>query len=97
MGGNDNRGRWRPARHTNAVALMGGVDVGLRHAVFEHAEITITAVAVMGGIDVVVPPGVEVEMTGFAFMGGNDNRASAPGDRIGPLVRVRAYAWVVWT
>lgn len=71
---------------------MDGVDVDLREAVVEDGELRLTAVAVMGGIDIVAPEGVEVEMTGFAFMGGRDNRARGPGYDDAPLLRVRAFA-----
>lgn len=92
MGGHSEGGRWRPAPQTNAVAIMGGVDVDLREAVVEDGELTLNAVAVMGGIEIVVPEGVEVEMTGFALMGGRDNTAKRPGFDDAPLLRVRAYA-----
>jgi hypothetical protein len=48
-------------------------------------------VAIMGGIEIVVPDGAEVDLDGFAIMGGRENKAPAPtGD--GPLVRVNGYA-----
>ena len=93
MGGCTRRGRWRPAPRSVAIALMGGVDLDLREATIEGDELVITAVAVMGGIDVRVPEGVDVDLGGFAFMGGNDH---VPGDapvRAGtPVVRVRAFS-----
>jgi uncharacterized protein DUF1707/cell wall-active antibiotic response 4TMS protein YvqF len=93
MGGTDLRGRWRPAEKVNAVAFMGGGDIDLRDALIESDTITITAVAVMGGIDVIVPDGVEVDATGFAFMGGRSVRAGRkPPPPGAPRVRVRAFA-----
>lgn len=93
MGGFSTSRRWRPAPRTNAVAVMGGGEVDLRSAEIEGDEVTITAVAVMGGIEVIVPRGVDVEMGGFAFMGGRemnvDERSLVPG---APLVRVNGYA-----
>ena len=54
---------------------------------------TITAVAIMGGIEVIVPEGIEVEMTGHAFMGGKDMKvADVPRLPGSPLIRVRAFA-----
>lgn len=93
MGGTDIRGRWRPAAKVNAIALMGGGTIDLRHALLESDTLTITAVAVMGGIDVIVPEGVEVDVTGFALMGGRGvklgDKPPPPG---APRVRVRAFA-----
>ncbi|HMA46246.1 MAG TPA: DUF1707 domain-containing protein [Frankiaceae bacterium] len=95
LSGTERKGRWRPARHTAAVALMGGVELDLREAVLPPDELVITAVAVMGGIQVTVPEGVEVEMTGFAFMGGREHQVADVPPRPGaPLIRVRAYAFM---
>ena len=92
MGGEQRKGRWRPARRTNAIAVMGGIDIDLREAeLADGAEIL--AVPVMGGVSVVVPEGVSVELSGFALMGGN----SGPDDKVlplpnSPVVRVRAFS-----
>lgn len=95
LSGTERKGRWRPARHTIAVAMMGGCELDLREAVLPPDELVITAVAVMGGIEVTVPEGVEVEMTGFAFMGGREYQVADVAPRPGaPLIRVRAYAFM---
>ena len=92
MGGEQRRGRWRPSRRTNAIAIMGGVDIDLREAeLADGAEIL--AIPVMGAVTVTVPHGVSVEMSGFALMGGN----SGPDDKVlplpnSPVVRVRAFS-----
>jgi hypothetical protein len=92
MGGETRKGRWRPSRRTNAVAVMGGIDIDLREAeLADGAEFL--AVGIMGAVSIVVPEGVSVEMSGFALMGGN----SGPDDRIppahnSPVVRVRAFS-----
>jgi Domain of unknown function (DUF1707)/Cell wall-active antibiotics response 4TMS YvqF len=92
MGGEQRKGRWRPSRQTNAIAVMGGVDIDLREAeLADGAEIL--AIPFMGAVTVTVPEGVSVEMSGFALMGGN----SGPDDKVPPLpnspvVRVRAFS-----
>ena len=92
MGGEQRKGRWRPSRRTNAVAVMGGIDIDLREAeLADGAEIL--AVPVMGAVTIVVPEGVSVEMSGFALMGGN----AGPDDKVlplpnSPVVRVRAFS-----
>jgi hypothetical protein len=92
-GGGNLRGRWRAGRHLNAVSVMSGGDIDLRDAELESGELTITAIAVMGGIDVIVPAGVDAELSGFALMGGNDCKVPSqdlpPG---APRVRVRAFS-----
>ena len=92
MGGAERKGRWRPARRTNVVTVMGGAELDLREAELAD-EVVITAVTVMGGIGIVVPEGVSVELGGFALMGGN----GGPRDKVPPLpdapvVRVRAFS-----
>jgi uncharacterized protein DUF1707 len=93
MGGAERKGRWRPARRTNVVALMAGAALDLRHAEIDGGDIVINAVSIMGGIEVIAPEGVEVELSGFALMGGNsgpqDTVPVAPG---APIVHVRAYS-----
>jgi Domain of unknown function (DUF1707)/Cell wall-active antibiotics response 4TMS YvqF len=92
MGGEQRKGRWRPSRRTNAIAVMGGVDIDLREAeLADGAEIL--AIPVMGAVTVTVPEGVSVEMSGFALMGGN----AGPDDKVlplpnSPVVRVRAFS-----
>jgi len=93
MGGGDHKGRWRIASRATVVNVMGGADLDLRDALIDANETVITVVSVMGGSDIIVPEGVEVELGGFALMGGNDLRLEggrpAPG---APVVRVRAWS-----
>jgi uncharacterized protein DUF1707 len=92
MGGAERKGRWRPARSTIVVTVMGGAELDLREA--ELADgVQITAVTIMGGIGIGVPEGVSVEMGGFALMGTN----GGPQDKLPPLpnaptVSVRAFS-----
>jgi len=92
MGGAERKGRWRPARHTIVVTVMGGAELDLREA--ELADgVHITAVTVMGGIGIAVPDGVSVELGGFALMGANggpEDRVPPPPDA--PVVRIRAFS-----
>jgi uncharacterized protein DUF1707 len=92
MGGAERRGRWRPARRTIVVTVMGGAELDLREAELAD-EVSITAITVMGGIGIAVPEGVSVELSGFALMGAN----SGPHDKVPPLptapvVRVKTFA-----
>jgi class 3 adenylate cyclase len=94
MSGGSQKGRWRVRGETNALAIMGGVELDLRGAEVEGNEVVINAYAFMGGIEIVVPEGILVELSGFAFMGGKDARIRPdvpiiPG---APVVHVRAFA-----
>jgi hypothetical protein len=92
MGGAERKGRWHPARRTNVVTVMGGAAIDLRDARIDGPELEITAVTIMGGIEVIVPEGVEVEIGGFALLGGNTAPRPAPVSPGAPVVRVRAYS-----
>ena len=94
MGGGDHGGRWRVASRCTVVNVMGGADHDLTNAVVEASETEIQVFSLMGGSDIVVPDGVHVELSGFAFMGGNGLRlGDAPTPPPGaPVVRVRAYS-----
>lgn len=93
MGGCERRGRWRPAPHSVAVSVMGGIGLDLRDATIEGDELVITAFAVMGSVVVVVPEGVEVDLSGFALMGANEHRPGEAPVRPGtPILRVRAFS-----
>jgi hypothetical protein len=89
FGGPTLRGRWRAGRRLFSLALFGGVDVDLREAALDRPVLTIFMLTLWGGSDVYVPQGVEVDVTGFALFGGNDQWGDEgdlhPGS---PLVRV---------
>ncbi|WP_225993133.1 DUF1707 SHOCT-like domain-containing protein [Actinomadura rudentiformis] len=76
-----------------ALAVMGDVVLDLRGAQVPTGEVTVVATAVMGDVKVIVPDGVTVDLSGYAFMGDRkvQVREAAPGPRV-PVVRVRAQA-----
>lgn len=52
MSGSTRRGEWTPGRTHTAVAIMGGVELDLRHARLGQEGLAIAAVAIMGGITI---------------------------------------------
>lgn len=90
MGGNDKRGHWRLAERLTSINVMGGGDIDLNDAELSAPETTIHVIAVMGGATVRVPDGLDVRVSEFALMGGNDvnlgGRLPAPG---GPVVHLK--------
>ncbi|ORT61569.1 DUF1707 domain-containing protein [Streptomyces sp. CB03238] len=91
-GGFGRRGKWSVARTFTAAVLQAGGDIDLRDADFEDREVVIRCFAVMGGIQVVVPPELHVEVTGFGFMGGFDDRGAGEGTPGSPRVRITGFA-----
>ncbi|MGH8902372.1 MAG: DUF1707 domain-containing protein [Egibacteraceae bacterium] len=94
-------GQWRPAGETITVAVLGETTLDFREAEFDRDETAVTAVAWLGGVNIVVPPEVEVAMSGFAILGERLNKTVTPVDREGPMLQVRAFAVMgevkVWT
>ncbi|MFE9254772.1 DUF1707 domain-containing protein [Streptomyces sp. NPDC006879] len=94
MSGFQRAGRWTVPKRFNAFAFWGGGEIDLREARFADREVVINCIAIMGGVHVIVPPGVEVQVRGFGFMGGFDQSASGePGDPGAPRVIVTGFAF----
>ena len=93
MSGAARGGRWRVPSHLRVVAIMGGCELDFRQAVMESDVVDVTITAVMGGVEIVVPEGVEVDVSGFSLMGGVSQRGRDVPHRPGaPLLRVHAFA-----
>ncbi len=93
MSGHERRGRWRVAPRCTVLNIMGGSDIDLTGAELASRETRVNVYSIMGGGEVRVPHGVEVNVSQFAFMGGNDvklgEETSPPG---GPVIRVRLFS-----
>lgn len=70
MSGQERFGRWVVAPTHLAVGFWGGALIDLREAVFTQRETTITCFGIMGGVEIIVPPDMNVRLSGFGFMGG---------------------------
>jgi hypothetical protein len=78
MHGTTRRGVWAPGPEHSAAAIMGGVELDLRHARLDPQDTTIRAVAIMGGIVITVGPDVEVRCEGVGLMGGFADQTGPP-------------------
>jgi hypothetical protein len=94
MSGAKRVGAWDPSRHVFAYAVCGGAELDFREAALVPGVTTVTAVAIMGGIEITVPPGVAVDVEGFALMGGLDHmhERGASDDPDAPRIRVQGFA-----
>lgn len=63
------RGVPRLPDRTVVVTVMGESKIDLRNALIESPEIHLQMYLMMGEQQIIVPEGVEVEVTGFVFMG----------------------------
>ncbi len=88
------KGSWIPARRITALAFQGGVELDFREAVFGPHTIDVRALALMGGVHIIVPPNLRVETSGFAIMGGLEDRTEFDAEKqlAGPLLRIHGFA-----
>jgi hypothetical protein len=93
MSGHDRRGHWRVGPKVINFNFWGGSDIDLNDAVLSAQRTEIRIISIMGGADVYVPEGLDVQVSEFAFMGGNDVRLGrgrpASG---GPTVHLRIFS-----
>ncbi|MDH3271889.1 MAG: DUF1707 domain-containing protein [Gemmatimonadota bacterium] len=93
LGGSSRKGRWTPAHKTVAVAVMGGIELDFREAVFAPGVTEVQVFSVWGGVDIVVPPGLNVESRGIALLGGFDHAGDTVGmsDPSQPTLRITGF------
>jgi hypothetical protein len=90
MSGHDRKGRWRVGKHLKVVDVMGGSNVDLNDAELTDRETTITVFSLMGGSEIRVPENVNVVISDFAFMGGNEAKVGEElPDPGGPTIHIK--------
>lgn len=90
FGGVERGGVWAPPRRLRVRAVFGGIVLDLREAILVPGLTEIHVTATFGGVQIVVPPGLSVEVSGSAVLGGfaHLDRAPSRPDPERPLVRV---------
>ena len=88
----ERRGRWNVPKKLTTFALWGGGVIDLRYADFTSPEVEIHATSIMGGQTILLPPEVNVEITGHGVMGGFDHQVAGAGTPGAPTVKIRGFA-----
>jgi hypothetical protein len=88
----ERRGRWNVPKKLTTFALWGGGVIDLRYADFTSTEVDILACSIMGGQTILLPPEVNVEITGHGVMGGFDHQVAGQGTPGAPTVRIRGFS-----
>lgn len=85
-------GPWRAGGQVNAVSLFGDVTIDLRGLYADSDEVVIRVWGLFGDARVIVPEGVEVDLSGFCVFGDRELDV-APVPRIPgtPLIRIIAF------
>lgn len=90
LGSIERRGRWRLAPRNRFVAVLGSIELDLRQAVLPGPEVELECVAVLGSVEVLLPEGVEADVSGSIVLGKRDVRIEGDAPAAGaPLVRIR--------
>lgn len=92
LGGFTRKGAWVVPRRFQALAIMGGGTIDLRHARFPDNEVTIQIFAVMGGVEIIVPPEAHLNVNGLAIIGGWDQPGEGAATPGGPRITVTGLA-----
>jgi hypothetical protein len=94
FGGVERRGAWTLPRHLKASAVLGGIVLDFREALLSPGVTEVHVLALMGGVQIIVPPGLSVEVSGTAIMGGFGHVERIPGrlDPEVPVLRVHGVA-----
>lgn len=82
-------GRWRLAPRTRFSAVLGSVTLDLRQAVLPGPDVEIEARAILGSVTVVVPPGVEVDVSGSGVLSSEDLQVEGVASAGAPRIRIR--------
>jgi hypothetical protein len=92
-GGFQRKGAWTVGRLFTAAVFQAGGEIDLREARFAEPEAVIRCFALMGGVQVLVPPDMDVHVSGSGFMGGfaekGDDAQISPGS---PRVTITGFA-----
>jgi hypothetical protein len=90
--GVDKKGIWTPAKNNPAVSIFGGMRLDLSEARLNPGVTSIEVVAIFGGADIIVPAGVNVEVSGIGLFGGFDNATHSESHPSAPTIRVTGVA-----
>jgi hypothetical protein len=93
LSGRDRKGRWLVGRNLKVINILGGSDLDLNDAELADDVVEMTVIAVLGGADIRVPEGLNVELTDFAILGGNDSDLGVERpDPGGPTLRLKVIS-----
>jgi len=88
MGNATRHGKWRVGERTIVLCAMGNATVDLCDAVLTGPEVEIIVFSTMGNVHVVVPDGVDVDLSAIAIMGNRFDRSRPSAGPAAPVVRI---------
>jgi hypothetical protein len=79
------RGEWEPSERVRVFACMGRAVLDFRKAILPPGVTEIRALSLMGTVKIIVPPELDVEINGSAFLGRLDHKS--PHSRVKRLIK----------
>lgn len=92
LSGFERRGRWNVPKKLTTFTLWGSGVLDLRYADFTSTEVEIHAYSIMGVQTILLPPEVNVEVTGHGVMGGFDHEVLGQGTPGAPVVKICGFS-----
>jgi hypothetical protein len=92
LSGFERRGRWNVPKKLTTFTLWGSGVLDLRYADFTSTEVEIHAYSIMGMQTILLPPEVNVEVTGHGVMGGFDHEVLGQGTPGAPVVKICGFS-----
>jgi hypothetical protein len=88
FGSIERTGPWAVPQRLTARVLCGHLLLDLREARLSSGETTIDVQVTMGNLEVIVPPGVEVDVSASSVLGNAEDRVERRAAAGGPIVRI---------
>lgn len=93
LSGINRKGKWKPARKNKVLVILGGIDLDFSEAELAPGVTDFEFFCAMGGLDLIVPPGINVEVSGIPIMGGIENKL--PGDHYAGQPTIRLHGIIL--
>lgn len=92
MSGFERRGRWNIPKKLTTFTFWGSGVIDLRYADFTSTEVEIHAYSIMSAQTFLLPPEVNVDISGRGVMGNFDQTVVGEGTRGAPTVRFKGFS-----
>jgi hypothetical protein len=89
--GSDMAGEFLAPRRLDSVSIFGGANIDLRKAAIPADGMEIEVAAIFGGCTILLPAGVNPEITGMGIFGGFNKPRASYGSS-GPRLRINGVA-----
>jgi len=91
LGSSNRNGRWQPAKSLSCFTILGSIRLDFRDAEFPEDGVKINTGCILGSLDIIVPPGINIDLSGLPLLGHFDNKAEY-GNPEAPTITIRGIA-----